>query len=263
MLAIQNFDITRLRVRLNEFKQFTGKSDDEVVRNQGGLLMRDLVKDAPPKNLAESQRKAEGFAKNVFAPMPNDTFQSTQRGQGDIAWLYSGPQFILGTARGNYQPNLSTEAMRSVYAKESRKKTFGKRYERIGKRGQQAVIRLNRMVVRRGNLRQFTAGLRNTFGKLKGAWSEGWDLIGVKASLPNWIRRHHGKGRGSFLLTSGTKPTLTLINRANGVESEYSRRAISHALRRRAGAIAADIRRQIQGNYRRAGFKNAKGFSLN
>lgn len=264
MLSIKNWDITTLQVRVGDFQRHFGLSKDEAILRQGGLLLRDLVMESPPKTLASSQKKAEDFAKNVFAPMPRDVFTKSQRGgKNGITWLYSGPQFILGVNNEDYQPGKSASDLRAIYKTASRKGSFGKRYERIGKRGGQAAIRVKRMVVGRQNLRALIKQIRDSFGKLKGAWSEGWDFFGVKFPLPGWIRRHQGKGRGSYLLTKGEKSSLTLINRAHGVESEYSRRAITHALRRRAGAIQADIRNQIRGAYRKAGFRSAARLSLN
>lgn len=264
MLTIRNIDIQNLRNRLGELARFTKASHDDIVRQQGGLLMRDLVMDAPPQRLSKSQQKAEEFSRNVFAPMPKEPFPISKRGTGMMVWLFSGPLFLLGADRRNYMPDIGSSEMRRLYAIRARQGSFGRRYDRIGKRDPQPVIKLNRIVVSRGALREFNRSLRNSFGKLKGAWSTGWDFIGVKSRLPNWIRRHQNNGKGSYLLTRGENPTLTLVNRSNGVESEYSRRAITHALRKRAGAIAADIRNQLRGNYRKAGFKNSSAkFSLN
>jgi hypothetical protein len=267
MIEIKSIDLTRLNVTMNRYVKELGLKSADVTFKTAGLLVRDLVTRSAPSNLARAQQRSVRFSKNVFnqARPRAFAFAAAQRGHGDLRWLSSGPDFLLGTMKESFQPQMSAQEAIKIYAEKAQPagKKFGKSYERIGRRGKQAVMRLNRIVISRSALLGLQKHLKDNFGKLKASWAVGWAQLQVKGRLPSWVAKHIPKMRGRGLgeirpNLKGDRPTITIISRASGCASQQSLQMIKGALRYRVEAMKRDIKLYAKGVKKIAGFKNWK-----
>lgn len=256
-------DMTKLNAALRRCASELNLSFPKVVRHQAGLFKADVVAALPPKNLARSKKSAERDAKKVFFPKPQQTFTGDQAHGKGMRWLYAANQparVVVGVSDADYRLDLGPDQMRRVqYESELR----GKKWEKIGTRGKKKpfnVIRLNRVVVQRGNYRKHIKALKDSFGKLKASWAVDWERFNIARALPNWIRKHLqvAKGRTVDMSTNRDNPFVELISNAAGVSKPQAIKAIRAAVKKRVGAMTADLRNQLRGAYKRAGFANAQ-----
>lgn len=256
-------DTTKLTATLRRYASELNLSFQKVVRHQAGLLKVDIVAALPPKNLARSKQQAEKDARKVFFPKPVKTFTGSQAEGKQMRWLYAANQparVLVGVSRADYQPELSADQMRRV---QYETRLRGKAWEQIGTRGKNnpfKVMRLNRVVVARGRLKQHIKALKDSFGKLKASWAVDWERFNIARTLPGWIRKHvpTAKGRTVDMSKLADTPFVEIISDATGVSKPQALKAIRAAVKKRVGAMTADLRNQLRGAYKRAGFANAR-----
>lgn len=250
-------DMTNYRSRVATWSKAVGVSMREGLQIQVGLLVKDLVAGAAPKNLNKAQKRAERDVKRLFAAGPITAFPQEQRGgKRGIFWLASGPEWIYGVEPPDLQPHASLDQMRRIYS-ESRNQPRGKAWLELGKRGKQKAMRLDRIVVGAAKLQRFIKNQMQRFGLQKAAWGVGWDILQVRGRLPQWIRKHitSGEAKGVMLNNlSAPKPSVTIISRATGVERASSLRMVRGAIKKRAAAMLKDMKLYLNGTKKRAGF---------
>lgn len=237
----------------------------QVVWMQTGLLKAELVNGLPPGNLSKSQEQAVKDTKKVFfagreGGKPLDIFFGPKAQGKGMRWLYAGPKYVVGVFPDDFRPSISgTEMQREM--NELRRGHFrGAAWHEVGKRGTQHVYRVNRTVVRRGDLSNLRKQVVNSFGKLKASFAVDWEKFRIARPLRRWIARHvpTAKGRTVDMSKAPDDPYVEIISSARGVSSERALKAIRAAVRKRTGAMLADLRNQLNGAYKRAGFANAR-----
>lgn len=258
-----NLDVSNLTRRTELYAKAVGISMREAVEYQGGLLVRDLVAGANPKNLSKAQKKADADVRKVFAAGPNQAFPFDQRGgKKGITWLYASKGAVVGAHNADVKPTADLGEMKKDYAAE-RGGLRGNAFKELGRRGRQKTVLWNRIIVGKERFKRFTVSVRDKFGLQKAAWAYGWDVLKVKGRLPAWIRKHLTSGKAKGMLVNGLatpgKPHLTVISRATGVEHASSLRAVRAAIRKRIGSMQADLKHYLSGAKTKAGFYAARG----
>lgn len=254
-----------LNQRTQSWAKAVGISLPQALVKQGGALKYELMEGGPPRNLARSKKQAAKDAKKTFFPKPLDTFKGRQA-QGDgMIWLYAGQKggrFLVGVKPEDFKPNLTDDQMKAEHLKPFR----GAAWHEIGKRQTKDkgnpfhVMRLNRTVVNRGRFKKFIKKLQDNFGKLKASWAVHMMHFKHHRPIPQWIMKHinSGKARGyTVMKLAGPKPFIQIISRASGVEHKNSIKNVRRAVKKRAGAMLADIRLYLNGIKKKAGFKHA------
>lgn len=228
-----------------------------VVKEQSGLLMEQIVSTLPPKNKGALIKQIDGDVGSVFRPRYS-SWPKSKQGNGGVVWIGAGPRFLTGVNRNLYRPGASVGEMGSMYKARFRKmgaawQTHGKskhgrkRGAALGKRGDQHVQFLNRVVVSVGALNKFKAEKRKTVGRLKASFALGWSHVKTKAKdLPKWVRERiqDGSARGSYIDGLGIKgyPTFTIISNQSGCNSKLAREAVRRALIVRIEKIKSDFK---------------------
>lgn len=257
--------IANLNSRIQTWAKAVGVTLPQALLKQGGALKVELMRGAPPRDLSRSKKQATKDVKKSFFPKPTETFKGAKAQGKGMIWLYAGKnggRFLAGVHPEDFIPNASDEAMRAIHA-ESKKQFRGAAWHRLGERGKDnpfKVFRINRTVVNRGRLRAFTRLVQNSFGKLKASWVVDLGLFRNNANVPQWIAKHiqSGEAKGATVMNlNSDKPFVRIISRANGVEHSRSRENVRRAVKRRAGAMLADIRLHLQGIKKKVGFKAA------
>lgn len=243
-------------VNVNEFSRGinrlvtrVGLDSKRVVKKEVGELVKTLVKISPPSNLASSKKKPEKSVRLVFRAPPNDAFRGKKLGRKNYRWLYASPDALVGVDAKDYRLDLdSNTAKRQLY-----NPPRGKAGIDLGRRGKQKVIQINRKIVRRQTFNQVIRKVQNNFGRLKAGWMVGvfngqLQLTGGNRP-PAWVTKHRSGVRGATIngLETPGNPSFTIINNAKGVGSERVREITASALKIRAKAMAANLKRILSG----------------
>lgn len=253
----------KLEANLMRFNQAMSRFDTElgmmpgvVVKDQAGLLMAELVRQEGPKDLATLERNIDRDVKKKFATMPAGALTASHRQGKGFVWLLASPYSLTGVKPERFKLEANADSLKKLYYTEELAK---QKYSKIGRRGKQAVVELNRIVVRKGVLQQFKKLLKSAGGKLKASWALAWPTLQPKGRRPpKWVMRHvGGKAKGGFINGLGFpgKATFTLISRATGVEQPHSKIAVNKALTTRFHKMSADIKLYLKGIKKRVGFK--------
>lgn len=254
MLTIDDINLKNYNERMAIFARELNLAPPKVVQMQAGLLVRELVDNESPRDLASLERNITRDVKKKVAPMPSEPISAAHRDGKGFVWLVATPDSLTGVRNENYLPGISVEALRKDFYSKQFPKT---KYNRIGKRGKQAVQEIQRIVTKRSTVNALIKSLKSAGGKLKAAWAVSWDVLQIQGRRPpQWVMRHvGGKAKGSFIDGLGIpgKATFTLINNATGVENPKSIAAINNALKSRAIKMAADLKLYIQGVKKRSG----------
>lgn len=264
-VLITQINMANLNSRIQVWAKAAGVSLAEALQKQAGLLKWELMAGAPPRNLARSKKEATKDAKATFFPKPLDDFKGSKAQGKGIIWLYAANQparVLVGVDSQDYQPQATPEQMKKLHAA-SRKNFRGAAWHTVGQRGKAnpfKVLKLNRTVVGRGRLRSFIKDLQNNFGKLKAAWVVDHGRFNIARAIPQWVSKHvtSGKARGATLIQlGGPKPFIKIISRAHGVEHKASVQNVRRTVKKRLGAMLADMRLHLRGVKKKAGFKAA------
>lgn len=261
-------DTTRLTATLKRYARELDLSLPKVVRHQAGLFKAEVVNTLPPKNLKKSQAKAVKDTKKVFftGEKPLDIFFGSQAQGAGMRWLYAGNKggrFLVGVQPDDFQPGMGVKEMQREQNELLRGHFRGAGWHLIGQRGKNnpfKIFRVNRTVVRRGQREQLNRKLMDNFGRLKASFAMDWERFNIAKPLRNWIRKHVPNARGRTLDFSKLpdKPFVEMISTAHGVSKPQALKAINAAVKKRVGAMTADLRNQLKGAYKRAGFANAR-----
>lgn len=249
------FDMTGLNRVVDRFIREVGFSGWEVIRDQGGMLMGELVTATGPRNLGKAKNGAERDVKRTFYRVPQRMFEGQKRRGDDAIWMYSGPVFLVGTLQQHWKPSASINQMADLHYKA----TPDAKWRMVGTRGIQEVWIVDKPVVGRASYQAFIRKVTERFGRAKAAWAVGARTIKPNLRIPAWVRKHvdNGKAPGAFIngLFNRSSPNLTLISRAKGVESPKSKQMIRSVLKRRIARASKDLSLYLKGVKNKAGVK--------
>jgi hypothetical protein len=256
------FDLSRLMQVMARWGAELRLTKEQVLRQQAGLLMQDLVNVTGPKSLEHLGKQIDRDTRKVFAPMPKIPLEH-QRGRGFV-WLLAGPDFLIGTQPINMHTLDSVDDLERIYRTSNQltAQIKEKSLTKIGMHGKQDVYRWNRLIVARKTLSAFQARQKLKGGAFKAAWALAWDTLRTGSRLASWVRRHidNRTAKGSYIdmLSAPGKSFFTFINRSPGSTDERNLQKFRAALIHRTEAMLADLKNQMRGAYRRAGFKHAR-----
>lgn len=226
-----------------------GTTMEEEVKTQAGLLMRELVKRLPPKSKASLEKQIAGDAKKVFAD-DKIWFRKKQQGKdGEMIWMRPGPNSLTGIERAMVIPSANAAQMSALYKEHAGK--MGKKYQRIGSRGKQAVRKINRFMVKPAELKRFQRLQHGKVGKLKASIAMAWNHLAVKGARPAaWIMRHveSQTARGSYVdgLHVKDRPSFEIVSNQGGCTSQEALKTVAFVMRQRAMAMLGDLTRKLK-----------------
>lgn len=224
-------------------KRMANKTFPELLKQQGKLLVRDLILATPPFDRATingplaAQRRVglaavAGDVRRLFNPLPN-VMQLTQ---GDKRMAAT----ILGYRKRGELDKLRTllnrlgvacaavvyEATAGIHAKN--RTVMG----RIPKK-------INPTIVIRGNtIGALVRKLQGDVGKLKAGWLAGARKLGV--SVPNWIAKHSTPGTVQDQSKNLSFPSITVSN-DSAFGSKVQHRIVEFAIEKRRGSMAKQL----------------------
>lgn len=249
-------DTTRAKVYLRDRIDKLQLNNQLETRKQAGLLQQEIMKGANPKNLKKAKTRAEkDVKKTLFGVNVSETFTGAQAGvkHGSNVWLYATPSALVGVDRRNLKTGVGAAQMMELFRRQQ-KSTAGS-FARLGKRGNQNVMRSLKPVVKKTEAKRFAKILGDSMGKLKASFCIGAKAVGARFTIPNWIGKHisSGSARGNYIdrTTDRNNPTFTIISEATGCTSRGSLQNIARACNKRAFAMKKDMENQLRGLYRK------------
>lgn len=256
-------DMTKFSQTLRRYETELGMSLAKVVRQQAGLFKQEVVNALPPRNVKKSKEQAISDTKRVFFAGKEGTqlkpFFGPKAEGAEMRWIYAGPKYLVGVFKDDWKPSMGVVEMQREMNAYRNGHFRGAGWHQTKQRGAQHIYRVNRIVVRRSQLEMLRKQISANFGKLKASFAVDWEKFNIARALPAWIRKHVAAARGRTLdMTSGPKPFVEMVSNAAGVSKPQAVKAIRTAVKKRVGAMTADIRNQLNGVYKRAGFANAR-----
>jgi len=248
-----SIDVQRLVDCIRKTAVEMGTTCEGELRRQVRLLASDIVRSSPPVDRQKTYQAIDRMGAMLFYPLPfpNMIGVAKKSKPDGTLWLYASPRFLVGVSREKY--NLDISARTIALARKGGTRMRGERkWIDAGSRGMQRVMILNKRVVRPTSLTEGMAIAKSNVGKLKGAWIGAGLNLGLAVDGPDWAAKHATDGHGYGYLEG--RFTMVIGSRARGVGGERSLDAIHWALRGRAAKAAKDLKNQLQGLYKRAGF---------
>jgi len=268
-------EIGKLNDCMAKFAAALQRDPRELVRQQAGILSRELSEAAAPRSKKALERSMEKDIKQVYAPAPRHMLPVAHRKGKGFVWLMATQWNLTGVKPYDYHLEDSVEDMKRLFHKT---KPRGERYENLGIRKQstaslvfrvagqgkspQLVRRLNRIVVKRGVYKEFLSWMKTRAGILGGSWVVSWNVLQPKGRKPPAYKFRHvenGTAKGTYIDGLGIpgKATFTLVNRATGCEQPKQIEMVRSRILFRIEMMKADMKNLIRGAYRKAGFKRA------
>jgi hypothetical protein len=256
-------DITRLNECMGVYATRLKIDPRIVVRQQAGILSRELAQGAAPASKQELDRNIEKDLRRVYSPAPRRMIPLTHRRGKGFVWIMATPAVVTGVFESDYRIEDSAEDMSKMFRRTAPR---GNRYIHLGrknrKKGVQSAQLLDRIVVQRGVYNQFLAGLKKRGGILGGSWVVAWPVLQPKGAKPPAYKFRHvqdGTARGTYIDGLGIPghPRFSLVNRATGCTHPRQLEMLRGKLVHRALAMTADMKNLLRGAYKRAGFKHA------
>ena len=237
----------------------TGADGDmqSLLKTEAGQLAWEISEQIGPKTLAEGNRKLEKDMRRTFFPLasgPAEQFVGRQGKSNDL-WLFSysknGNSFLVGAHQFDIVGN-GTNLKPILYGDNARR---GAAWGRVGNRGRQGVIVLNRKVVTESAYANLVASIRKGFGQARASFARTAMELVPKKRIPAWvsaqIQATIGNGKSLFDITglnSKTDPFIEFGSRARGVVSNPKiADKIHNATKTRMMIVADKLKKVISG----------------
>lgn len=251
-----------LRVIEDFIRNFPKRDLAGVIRQQGKLLIRDLLKLTPPSaglTLGTSfgqqkligNNKVAGDINTVFADIRTlGIFHSPHKpevGQHATDLLNARrydelQRFLVDCGYGYRVPAQSVMAAPTEELHDKQRDGRGRVHEKK---------KTKYWVGRPGAIRSFIRKKQKLVGRLKAGWVPGAQALG--APVPGWVAKQSAQG-GVINQLDQPDPAITFRNGVSyAVKNDQDARYVSYALKIRKGALMRQIQAKLDGRIRAAG----------
>lgn len=241
-------DTSQLDRKIREMAAATGRTVEDVARQQMKLLVRDVMAITPPGSAGVSGRAALKAGENAidrdlgrmgFKPVALKGFRTiTHVPAGHV----KGEVVSIAAVRVKTRENPRFADPDAFHAS-CLLSRHGRKVTRGGRQG---------FYVDQRKFKLMRARLFAQIGRLAAGWIPAADALGV--AVPAWIRRHAGSARGTFSVSnSASRITIEAVNQFPDTASELAaatRRRINFAIAKRLTNITAQLQRAIAGNWK-------------
>ena len=217
------------------------------MKKELGELVKTLIKNSPPRNLAKSKRSVAAGVEKRFEGLKKESGYAQADvpvGKSGVKWYAASSKFLYGGAPDSDMRKANLETLRAVYYKT--KSVQGGRRLVLGFRkrsGAQKVAMITKLITKKGAAKSVSARISKNFGRLKAGWlgavKKGAIVLSGQNMPPRMVLNHQSGARADFIngLQIPGNPSFTIINRAYGVTKSSSRHFISLAMSIRARAM--------------------------
>lgn len=229
-----SYDFSNLRDKLSGLAgalvgRGAGEGDiQQCLRVEAGQCAWKIAQSLGPGTHAQAAKRLNSDIHQYFSDKPtysNLDVDQQYSSTSDFTWLAAGPNFLVGINDEDNQTGISADEAVKTYYENKNIGPRGNAWERVGTRGKQAVMRLNRIRIRPGTMNGMRRAIEARFGQSKAAFAR-TAVHYLKRSFPNWVTRAipdavlNGKSILSEIgLRSTKEPFLEFGSRAPGVTS--------------------------------------------
>lgn len=223
----------------------------DLMRDQAGLLAKDISIRLGPKTQAKGVATLGKEVGKAFAEITVPVFPVAQRGNG------KGPlEFLFATKKKvNYLVGVDgastiTAGMDAAALSRQSRRNRGVKWQAVGRRGKQFVVKLNRYLVQRGRRAQLVNLLKNRVGRMRATFAYAAHALG-RTDTPGWVSRHfstvRSEGRAIFdmgKLKDKNDPQIVFGSTAPGIQNfaEMIETSVAARSRKIADRTAAIIK---------------------
>lgn len=244
-------DSSKWNQSISTYTQTLDRDIHKEMPRQVAKLMETLVKFTPPENLAKTRAQIRSRLEHTFTVM--NKRQKTGEG-GDIEWLFSNKDFLVGTSDAFDYRTSSQEQVDQVANSVRLGKKKSIVYPFKHPRKKQMVKIYTRFVITRTQLNNTWKRIVANIGKLKAGWIIGQLRTGESIDAPDYVQRNVSKTRGTYVDNLGVPgaPSFTIVNAAAGVGKLG--RIVNNALNVRAKAMLSEMKNILIHSKKTAGF---------
>lgn len=236
------------------------KSSADFLRQQGRLMLDDMVRMTPPF------RGGKGVTKQAFNVQRKVGEGAVRRDVGrvflaaeDMAWIRNSTDPKV-QRWGKYFRKYAREGRLGAAEKILRLAGFPNKiatvarpyeHKRLRGRGGRVGKNTNRIIVlSRKSVRDYTSEIVSHVGKSKAGWKHAASEL--KLLLPSWITRHNTSGSGGKIEETPTQTSLDLGNLVRWASDFADIRIVQAALDGRAKAMLKNLERIINAQIEKA-----------
>lgn len=232
-------------ISLRETLSGRGEGSDlqQIIKDEGRLLLKQVIKFTPPDNKAQGARRIEKDLKRIFTPVAPELIRyvDSRAGLANInIWLES-----KATKRPiNYKWDRidpTGAGMRDFH----RKNRNSRGRTRSAGNSFSPSLWKSAYVVPRNIFERYLKQEQAKSGRLKAGWGPAYERLGGK--LQAWVARHKAGAQGSYVdnLSNPTRPSFTLIN--SGIGAKHLTNILQNAVRARGEAIHRRVKLILSG----------------
>ena len=193
----------------------TGGELEAMLVAENGQCFTRMGDAAGPKTLPSAKKKIIKDLNSALMIFPTSNLSAEQKysSTADFTWLYAAPAALVGINDEDMQKSASAEQAVAFLRVTQKSVPRGNRYERIGTRGIQSIMRINRVAVSRVAYNGALNMLLEKTGQLRAACYRIAKQCGSKKRVPAWLEKKFAA------VAANGKSVLNESGLRNGAES--------------------------------------------
>ncbi len=252
-------DSSRLNTVIQNTARLLPTTVEAEIRKHTRLAAGELAKQSSPKNRQKAMAQIAFAGRKNFYPLPLPNFIGVAKKStaGGMLWLYASPRFLVGASVKDYNLGMSldTRAIAGVISNNRHRK--GRTWEDAGKRGPQHIMIVGKPVVQPDKLEQGIRAVQSNVGKAKATWIKAAADLNLDAKADAWVLKHKNSARGIGTQEGSPQSMVFALVLTSIIPARIAARHQAMAngvMKGRAAKAAADLRNQMNGVYKKAGF---------
>lgn len=254
------YDISVLSYKVSELVGIlVGRGEDGDISRaltvEAGQCAWRIANTIGPRKKESGEQAVARDVKKYVTTYPTYTNVKPESSYAGFAWLSAGPEYLVGIGNDDNISDATVSGVIERYYQERKKPLRGLATVRLGKRGKQAILRVNRVRANPGAYAGAVKSIQSRVGQSKASWARTAVELLPNKRVPAWVLNQiaqvvsNGK---SILDTKGmdfpTSPELEFGSRAKGVESNpFMRSRIQQAISVTEKALQSKLNKVVAG----------------
>jgi hypothetical protein len=234
------------------------------IKTEAGQLAWDISSQMGPKSLSKAGERIGWDMKRHLTTAPkyisaefNDGRKQESESYSEFTWLTAGKgrngSFLLGINNEDMQMGATPDAAKKMLRVGQKGSDRGDAYQRLGRRGKSAILRLNRVKISASTFSAVKKSMIAKVGQLRASFAYTASVCLPSKPIPGWIRKHFtGRAGGKIIFSesglNSASPSITFGSSAKGVQSNpYIVDKIARAVESRKYKMAEKIKKIVKG----------------
>lgn len=235
MNATATIDTTGLNARLGELHEaMLAYGEDKpfrsLLRDQAGILAKEISVQLGPKTQAKGAQKIVKAVSAAFVEVTVPAFPQAKRGgrNGPLQFLFATKAaggYLVGAKGSDFVTSTLSADQLIRQSRRPRGVKWVQSGYRGGRKSNQMLIHLNRMLVQRGRKAELLRRLKDRIGRMRATFAYAAHALG-RTDTPGWVSRHfsdvRSAGRAIFdmgKLKDKNNPEIAFGSRAPGIDN--------------------------------------------